>query len=67
MWWNKQKIKIYVLVVVGIVVKKSGCDYFVSDFENMKLDYLETVLNTGRVSVVATCDFIRLPNGKLIN
>ena len=25
----------------GYCCKKSGCDYFVSDFENMKLEYLQ--------------------------
>lgn len=51
----------------GYCCKKSGCDYFVSDFENMKIDYLESILDTGRVSVVASCYFKRLPNNKLIN
>ena len=51
----------------GYCCKKSGCDYFVSDFESMKIDYLESILDTGRVSVVASCVFKRLPNNKLIN
>lgn len=50
----------------GYCCKKSGCDYFVSDFESMKLDYLEKVLNTGRVSIIASFDFKRLSNGKLV-
>jgi len=50
----------------GLCCKKCGCDYFVSDFTNFKLDYLIEVLNTGRVSVVAFLNFENLPNGKLI-
>jgi len=50
----------------GYCCKKCGCDYFVSDFENMKLDYLIDVLNTGRVSVVSFLDFKTLPTGKII-
>lgn len=49
----------------GICCKKCGCDYFVADFESMKLDYLIDVLNTGRVSVVAYLEFQKLPSGKL--
>ena len=29
----------------GMCCKKCGCDYFVSDFESMKLDYLESKLD----------------------
>ncbi|MCI6265223.1 MAG: hypothetical protein MR598_00060 [Erysipelotrichaceae bacterium] len=50
----------------GYCCKKSGCDYFVSDFESMKLDYLENILNTKRVSIIASFDFKRLNNGKLV-
>lgn len=50
----------------GLCCKKCGCDYFVSDFENMKLDYLIEILKTGRVSVVSFIEFERLPNGKLV-
>lgn len=50
----------------GYCCKKSGCDYFVSDFESMKIDYLINVLNEGRTSIVAFLDFKRLPNGKLV-
>lgn len=49
----------------GYCCKKSGCDYFVSDLESMKLEYLESLLNTGRVSVVASFGFERLKSGKL--
>lgn len=50
----------------GFCCKKCGCDYFVSDFDNMKIDYLEKVLSTNRVSVVAALDFWRTRNDKLI-
>lgn len=50
----------------GFCCKKCGCDYFVSDFDNLKLDYLIDLLNNGKVSVVASLDFQRLPNGKLV-
>lgn len=50
----------------GFCCKKSGCDYFVSDFDNLKLDYLLDVLNEGKISVVSSLDFNRLKNGKLI-
>lgn len=45
--------------------KKSGCDYFVEDFENMKIDVLEQILIEGNVSIVAALDFKKI-NGKLI-
>lgn len=50
----------------GFCCKKSGCDYFVTDFESLKIDYLMEVLNEGRTSVVASLDFQRLANGKLV-
>lgn len=50
----------------GFCCKKSGCDYFVSDFEELKLDYLINLLNSGRVSIVASLDFKRLKSGKLV-
>lgn len=49
----------------GYCCKKCGCDYFVSDFENFKLEYLDNILATGKVSIVATLSFKNLPNGKL--
>ena len=51
----------------GYCCKKCGCDYFVSDLENSKIEYFESLLDTGRVSVVAALNFKRLPNGKLFN
>lgn len=50
----------------GFCCKKSGCDYFVSDFDNLKFDYLLNVLNEGKISVVSSLDFNRLKNGKLV-
>lgn len=49
----------------GYCCKKSGCDYFVSDLEKHTLEYIESLLDTGRVSIVAALNFERLPNGKL--
>lgn len=50
----------------GMCCKKSGCDYFVTDFESMKLEYLDKVLQTGHISIVSVFDFQRLKNGKLV-
>lgn len=50
----------------GYCCKKCGCDYFVSDFESMKIDYLINVLNEGRTSIVAFLNFRRLQNGILV-
>lgn len=50
----------------GFCCKKSGCDYFVSDFDSLKLDYLITLLNSGKVSIVASLEFNRLKTGQLI-
>lgn len=50
----------------GYCCKKCGCDYFVTDFESMKIDYLISVLEEGRTSIVSFLNFRRLPNGKLI-
>ena len=47
----------------GYCCKKSGCDYFVSDLESMKLEYLENLLDSGRVSIIATFNFRRLITG----
>lgn len=49
----------------GFCCKKCGCDYFVSDFDNLKLDYLLNVLSEGKISVVASLNFKRIQNGKL--
>lgn len=50
----------------GFCCKKCGCDYFVSDFDNLKLDYLLNVLSDGKISVVSSLDFKKTQNGKLI-
>lgn len=50
----------------GICCKKSGCDYFVSDFDNMKLEYLLSKLESGRISIVATLHFNEIPNGQIV-
>lgn len=50
----------------GYCCQKSGCDYFVSDLKNTKLEYIESLLDTGRVSIVAGFNFKRLPKGQLI-
>ena len=49
----------------GYCCKKCGCDYLVSDFDSLKLEYLDKILATGKVSIVATLSFKDLPNGKL--
>lgn len=50
----------------GYCCQKSGCDYIVSDIESMQLTYLQTILDTGRVSIIASFDFQKLKNGKLV-
>lgn len=49
----------------GRCCKKCGCDYFVSDFENMSTNYLENFLKQGYASIVALLDVKEL-NGKYI-
>ena len=49
----------------GFCCKAGGCMYFVSDFDNMKIDYLDSVLDTGRVSIKAALRFDMLPNKKI--
>ena len=41
----------------GYCCKKSGCDYFTTDFASLKSDYLEEVLKSGRVSIVSIIKF----------
>jgi len=50
----------------GYCCKAGGCMYFVSDFDNMKLDYLDSVLKTGRVSIKSALRFDMLQNKKII-
>lgn len=49
----------------GICCKKSGCDYWVSDFENLSFNHLYEKLMEGNISIVSTIIFEKLPNGKL--
>lgn len=49
----------------GRCCKKSGCDYFISDFENMTTNYLENFLKQGYASIVALLDIYEL-NGKYV-
>lgn len=50
----------------GRCCKKSGCDYFISDFEKMETKYLEDFLNEGYASIVATLSLEQLSNGKKV-
>lgn len=50
----------------GRCCKKSGCDYFVEDFESLKIGDLISVLERGNISVVSTLRFTYAKNGKLI-
>lgn len=50
----------------GMCCKKSGCDYFVSDFERITKEEILKVLETGNVSIVSAFSNRTLPNGKLI-
>lgn len=49
----------------GMCCKKSGCDYFVSDFKDMSTSYLENFLKQGHASIVALLNVDEL-NGKYI-
>lgn len=51
----------------GRCCKKSGCDYSTSDFESIKREVILGALETGEVSVVATFDFKRRSNGRLVS
>lgn len=48
----------------GKCCKKSGCDYYINDFESLKIDYLENKLKSGEISIVACLNFQTLPNGQ---
>lgn len=50
----------------GYCCKAGGCMYFVTDFENMKLEYLSKILETGRVSIKASLRLEMLPNEKIV-
>lgn len=50
----------------GICCKKSGCDYFVSDFKTINKQSLLEILDSGNVSIVSTFFFETLNNGNKI-
>lgn len=50
----------------GFCCKKCGCDYAATDFENLKIDFLQKKLEEGYISIVSFCDFKKI-NGNLIN
>ena len=49
----------------GICCKKSGCDYFVSDFPSITKSEILKALETGNISIVAGVDIQKI-NGKTI-
>lgn len=50
----------------GKCCKMSACMFFVDDFESMKLDYLESILDTGRISIKSSLDFKSSPKGEIV-
>lgn len=48
----------------GRCCKKSGCDYFVSDFKSIDKNTILKILETGNVSIVSAFKFEILANGK---
>lgn len=50
----------------GRCCKKSGCDYFVSDFKSIDKNTMLKVLGTGNVSIVAAFEINVAANGKTI-
>lgn len=51
----------------GFCCKKSGCDYSIKDFESLKIDYLQSKLEEGYISIVSAQDFLETKDGKIIN
>lgn len=51
----------------GYCCKKCGCDYSAKDFESLKIDFLQSKLEEGYISIVSYQDFKRTKEGKLIN
>lgn len=47
----------------GMCCKKSGCDYFTSDFSVINKNSIIKALETGNISIVSTLDFDTLNNG----
>lgn len=50
----------------GMCCKKSGCDYFVSDFDTINKNVIINLLDTGNVSIVAALSFKTLKSGERI-
>lgn len=50
----------------GYCCKKCGCDYSPDDFENLKIDYLQSLLEKGNISIVSYQKFKQI-NGMIIN
>lgn len=50
----------------GFCCKKCGCDYSVDDFESLKVDYLQKLLEEGDISIVSLQHFREI-NGMIIN
>lgn len=50
----------------GMCCKKSGCDYSLTDFSDLKYQTMLNELNKGDKSIVAMISFRTLHNGKLI-
>lgn len=48
----------------GKCCKKSGCDYFVSDFDEINKNKLLEILATGNVSITSALRFKMLPSGQ---
>lgn len=51
----------------GMCCKKSGCDYFVSDFKTITKAEIMAALETGNVSITSAFRFRTLADGKMIS
>lgn len=51
----------------GFCCKKCGCDYFVQDIIPFNLKNVEEMLQTTKVSIIATLDFSRVNNIRTVN
>lgn len=49
----------------GFCCKKSGCDYASTDFKDLGINSLYSILLEGRISIVSAISFEKLNNGKL--
>ena len=50
----------------GYCCKKSGCDYWVDDFNDKSLKGLLEVLSSGNISIVSLLKFQKLKNEKIV-